>query len=163
MKFREIFRFEFVYQARRIRTWLYFAVLFVVAHQLRRGVVNSPFAITQEALLASLLWILMAPAVAGSAAVRDVQTRMHPLVYTTPISKADYLGGRFLAAFVLNALILLAVPLGMLFAVYLPGRAHRPAKPPMPASTSGRVARLASGPMRSTRASPASMSTPASL
>ncbi len=32
MKFREIFRFEFVYQARRVRTWLYFAVLFVVAY-----------------------------------------------------------------------------------------------------------------------------------
>ena len=63
----------------------------------------------------------MAPAVAGSAAARDVQTRMHPLIYTTPISKADYLGGRFLAAFVLNALILLAVPLGMLAALLLPG------------------------------------------
>jgi ABC-2 type transport system permease protein len=121
MKFREIFRFEFVYQARRVRTWLYFVVLFVVAYQLRGGVVNSPFTIAQETLLAGLLWILMAPAVAGSAAARDVQTRMHPLVYTTPISKADYLGGRFLAAFVLNALILLAVPLGMLAALLFPG------------------------------------------
>jgi hypothetical protein len=64
----------------------------------------------------------MAPAVAGSAAARDVQTRMHPLIYAAPISRADYLGGRFFAAFVLNALILLAVPLGILFAVYLPGR-----------------------------------------
>ena len=63
----------------------------------------------------------MAPAVAGSAAARDVQTRMHPLVYTAPIRKADYLGGRFLAAFVLNALILLAVPLGMLVDFLLPG------------------------------------------
>ena len=36
MKFREIFRFEFVYQARRVRTWLYFAVLFVVAYLLMR-------------------------------------------------------------------------------------------------------------------------------
>jgi ABC-2 type transport system permease protein len=34
MKFREIFRFEFMYQARRVRTWLYFAVLFVVAYLL---------------------------------------------------------------------------------------------------------------------------------
>ena len=117
MKFREIFRFEFVYQARRVRTWLYFAVLFVVAYQLRDGGINSPFTVAQETLLAGLLWMLMAPAVAGSAAARDVQTRMHPLVYTTPISKADYLGGRFLAAFVLNALILLAVPLGMLAAL----------------------------------------------
>lgn len=121
MKFREIFRFEFVYQARRVRTWLYFLVLFAVAYQLRRGVFNSPFTIAQETLLAGLLWILMAPAVAGSAAARDVQTRMHPLVYTTPISKADYLGGRFFAAFVLNALILLAVPLGMLADFLWPG------------------------------------------
>ena len=75
----------------------------------------------QDTVLTGLLWALMAPAVAGSAAARDVQTRMHPLIYTAPISKADYLGGRFLAAFVLNALILLAVPLGILAAVYLPG------------------------------------------
>ena len=127
MKFREIFRFEFVYQARRVRTWLYFAVLFAVAYLLMRTagggdvLVNSPYDIAQETVLTGLLWILMAPAVAGSAAARDVQTRMHPLIYTAPISKADYLGGRFLAAFVLNALILLAVPLGILAALFLPG------------------------------------------
>ena len=39
----------------------------------------------------------------GAAAARDVQTRMHPLTCTAPVSKADYLGGRFLAAFVLKA------------------------------------------------------------
>ncbi len=119
MKFREIFRFEFLYQARLVRTWLYFAVLFFIAYRLRGDGVHSPFTIAQETLLSGLLWTLMAPAVAGSAAARDVQTRMHPLVYTTPIGKADYLGGRFLAAFVLNALILLAVPLGMLAALLL--------------------------------------------
>ena len=127
MKFREIFRFEFVYQARRVRTWLYFAVLFVVAYLLMRtadaetasSIPHSP--LPRTTVLTGLLWILMAPAVAGSAAARDVQTRMHPLIYTTPISKADYLGGRFLAAFVLNALILLAVPLGILAALFLPG------------------------------------------
>ena len=122
MKFREIFRFEFGYQARRVRTWLYFAVLFLVAFKLRGGGLNSPFTITQETLLAVLLWIVIAPAVAGSAAARDVQTRMHPLVYTTPISKADYLGGRFLAAYVLNAVILLALPLGMLTALLFSGQ-----------------------------------------
>ena len=121
MKFREIFRFEFMYQARRVRTWLYFAVLFVVAFLLiargflndaRNGgaLVNSPYVIAFVTGICNVLWLLMAAAVAGDAAARDAQTRMHPLLYTTPISKADYLGGRFLAAFVLNALILLAVP-----------------------------------------------------
>ena len=131
MKFREIFRFELVYQARRVRTWIYFAVLFVVAylviregriHDARNGdaLVNSPYVIALTTVISSLLWVVMAPAVAGSAAARDVHTRMHPLIYTTPISKADYLGGRFLAAFVVNALILLAVPAGILLALLLP-------------------------------------------
>src|ERR1051326_4134285 len=122
-----------MYQARRVRTWLYFAVLFAVAFMLRGGGVNFPFAIAQETILTGMLWILMAPAVAGSAAARDVQTRMHPLVYTTPISKADYLGGRFLAAFVLNGVILLALPLGTLAALYLPGVDPRTVAPLRPA------------------------------
>jgi ABC-type transport system involved in multi-copper enzyme maturation permease subunit len=63
----------------------------------------------------------MAPAVAGSAAARDAQTRIYPLIYAAPISKADYLGGRFLAALALNALLLLAVPLGILCALLVSG------------------------------------------
>ena len=113
MKFREIFRFEFMYQARQVRTWLYFAVLFGVAFQLRGtagGIqVISPYDNALETVLTVLLWVLMASTVAGCAAARDVQTRMHPLIYAAPIRKGEYLGGRFLAAFLLNALILLAV------------------------------------------------------
>jgi hypothetical protein len=131
VKFREIFRFELMYQARRVRTWLYFAVLIVVAYLLTGDrieaarndgtVANSPYAIASATVITNLLWLLMATNVAGSAAARDVQTRMYPLVYTTPISKAEYLGGRFLAAVFLNAAILLAVPAGMLLGVLLPG------------------------------------------
>jgi ABC-2 type transport system permease protein len=125
MKFREIFRFEFVYQARQVRTWLYFAVLFAVAYGLNRTSggdtpVISPFEVALDTVLTGLLWVWIAPAVAGSAAARDLQTRMYPLMYAAPISKAEYLGGRFLAAFVLNALILAAVPLGILVAMYFP-------------------------------------------
>ena len=140
MKLGEIFRFEFVYQARRVRTWLYFAVLLFAAYQLKRTAGGgdvldiSKYEVAQDTVLTSLLWALMAPAVAGSAAARDVQTRMHPLIYAAPISKSDYLGGRFLAAFVLNALILLAVPLGILAAQFLPGVGPgivRPFRPPV--------------------------------
>ena len=131
MKFREIFRFEFVYQARRVRTWIYFVVLFVVAYLVIRGnsiddarngvaLVNSPYVIAATTVISSLLWVLMATAVAGNAAARDVRTGMHPLIYTTPIRKADYIGGRVLAALVLNALILLAVPAGILLGLFLP-------------------------------------------
>lgn len=131
MKFREIFRFELLYQARRVRTWLYFAVLFAAAYLVTRNaidgaqrdgvLVNSPYSIALATVICSMLWLLVGTSVAGSAAARDIQTRMHPLVYTSPISKAEYLGGRFLAALVLNASILIAVPAGMLVGLFLPG------------------------------------------
>ncbi len=64
--------------------------------------------------------VLVTAALAGDAATRDVQVRMEPLVYTTPVGKGAYLGGRLLAAFALNALVLLAVPAGLLLATFAP-------------------------------------------
>jgi Beta-lactamase len=70
VKFRELFRFQLVYQARRVRTWIYFAVLFVVAYLVIRGnsiddarnggaLVNSPYVIAATTVISSLLWVLM--------------------------------------------------------------------------------------------------------
>ena len=56
MKFREIFRFEFLYQARRVRTWLYFAVLFIIEYLLNRTAgggevhIHSQYDIAQETI-----------------------------------------------------------------------------------------------------------------
>lgn len=128
-KFLEIFRFEFAYQIRRPATWIYFAVMGVIAYLFIVGnyiddargggfFVNAPIIIANVSLFTSLFWLFVAASVAGDAAARDAETRMYSLVYTSPISKSEYLGGRFVAAFVLNALILLAVPVGILIAVY---------------------------------------------
>lgn len=132
MKLREIFRFELAYQVRRPSTWLPFAALAVAAFLFVRGsfladalyadfYLNSPFVIAVTTVFCSLFWLLLAGGVAGEVAARDVETGMHPLTYTAPVRKAEYLGGRFLAALALNALILLAVPLGVMAAVYGPG------------------------------------------
>jgi ABC-type transport system involved in multi-copper enzyme maturation permease subunit len=132
MKLLGIFRFEFAYQVRRLTTWLPFALLGVVAYLFVRKnfladalyadfFINSPYVIAVVTVFCSLFWLLVAAGVAGQVAARDAETGMHPLTYTVPVRKADYLGGRFLAAFVLNALIMLAVPAGILLAVYTPG------------------------------------------
>jgi len=128
----EVFRFEFRYQSKRGSTWLYFAVLLGLIFQIatesyignaRRGgfFFNAPFVIATMTLLASMMSLLVSAALAGNAAARDGQSRMHPLVYTTPVGKTTYLGGLFLAAFALNAMILLAVPIALLVAALMPG------------------------------------------
>ena len=129
VKFREIFRFEVASQLRRVSTWLCFAVLFAFAFWAMAGsrpsdadvFQNAPFGIAFFTVLGGAIWLLIGASVAGEAAARDVQARMHPLAYTVPVSKAEYLGGRFLAALAVNALMLLAVPAGMLLGLYLPG------------------------------------------
>ncbi|CAA9310418.1 MAG: hypothetical protein AVDCRST_MAG56-6270 [uncultured Cytophagales bacterium] len=132
MKLWTIFRFEFAYQVRRPWPWLFVVVLLALDFLMTRDgslsgvlyadfLLNGPFAVAKTTVFGSLVWLVMAAAVAGDAAARDVATGMHPLTYTTPAGKAAYLGGRFLAALALNALILLAVPAGILLGVYLPG------------------------------------------
>ncbi|WP_247232169.1 hypothetical protein [Telluribacter sp. SYSU D00476] len=132
MKFREIVRFEFIYQVRRPWPWLFVIVLLVLDFLMTRDgsvsevlysefFLNSPFGIAKTTVFGSLLWLVLAAPIAGDAAARDVTTGMYPLIYTTPVSKAEYLGGRFVAALVLNLLILLAVQAGILLGVYLPG------------------------------------------
>ncbi|MET0624305.1 MAG: M1 family aminopeptidase [Pyrinomonadaceae bacterium] len=132
MKLRETFRFEVAYQSRRVSTWFYFVLLLVVSFQMAREVfvneareggyfLNAPFAVAQVTLVACILSLLSLAALAGGAAARDVETRMHPLVYTAPVGKAAYLGGRFLAAFALGALMMAAIPGGILAASFLPG------------------------------------------
>ena len=145
MKFREIFRFELAYQLRRPWPWLSFAILFTFAFaNTRVGVVpvtlpqdfvlNSPFIIASVSVFSCLIWLLVSPPIAGEAAARDVHTGMHPLTYSSPVSKTEYLGGRFLAALALNALILVSVQLGSLLAVYLPGVAPEIIGPFRPAA-----------------------------
>ena len=127
-----IFRFELAYQLRRPWPWLSLAALLVFALLSTRSaivpvtlpedfVLNSPFIITSVTVFSCQVWLLLAPPVAGEAAARDVHTGMYPLVYTAPVSKREYLGGRFLAALVIHALILLGVQIGSLLAVYGPG------------------------------------------
>lgn len=132
MKFWEIFRFEFSYQIRRPWFWLFTIILVglnflmmrdrtVVDALFEEFFVNSPFLIANSTVFGGLIWLMMAGAIAGDAGARDVASRMHPLVYATSLKKYEYLGGRFVAAFVLNALLLLAVQIGILLGVYLPG------------------------------------------
>ena len=132
MKLWGILRFEMAYQLRRPWPWLSLAVLIVFALMSTRvGIVpvtlpqdfilNSPFIITSVTVFSCQIWLLLAPPVAGEAAARDVHTGMYPLVFTTPVGKLEYLGGRFLAALVLHALILLGVQIGSLLAVHGPG------------------------------------------
>jgi ABC-2 type transport system permease protein len=126
MKLGEVFRFEIEYRLGRLSTWIYGGLLLVLPFLMLHIVdgssshVNSPQMVATVSSIVGLVGMLVTAALFGDAATRDVQWKMHPLVYSTPIRKAEYLGGRFLAALAINAVFLLFVPLGQLIAAQMP-------------------------------------------
>ncbi len=126
MSFREVFRFEVAYRLRSASTWICGALLFGIPFLLMHAIngssshMNSPQSVANFTVVVGMFGMLVTAALFGDAATRDVQTGMHPLFYTAPLRRADYLGGRFLGALVVNALLLAGVPLGLLAATWMP-------------------------------------------
>ncbi|HZY80748.1 MAG TPA: M1 family aminopeptidase [Cyclobacteriaceae bacterium] len=82
---------------------------------------NAPYIVTSVCLITFFfLGLLILAPLAGNAAARDIETRMHPLLYTSPVPKHTYLAGRFLAAYALGSLILVAIPAGVFGAALFP-------------------------------------------
>lgn len=129
MKFKEILRFELYFQLRQVTNWLYIIVIlfFTVMAALsmidnvKEGeyFLNSPVIISFIAAVSSMFGLLLAAAVAGSTAVRDIQTRMDPLIYTSSLKKLSYLSARFLVAFVINLMVITLTLVLLYFGSYL--------------------------------------------
>ena len=125
MRLREVFRYEFLYRVQSASTWVHALFLFLIMFMRLSDTgagqsvdVNAPQQIAEYLVLFGGLFGLMATAALfGDAAIRDTASGMDPLLYTTPLTKSEYLAGRFLAAFAVNALVALAIPLGCVAAI----------------------------------------------
>ncbi|MCC9168009.1 ABC transporter permease/M1 family aminopeptidase [Pontibacter harenae] len=130
MRALEIFRFEVYYQLRRPSVWIHFfavvGLLLMVLDELveyARTVevvlMNAPLTVADLSGFSNRFGLLLVAALVGDGAMRDIQARMDPLLYTSSISKMAYLGGRFLGTFILAGVLLFAaVALSLLIGHY---------------------------------------------
>ena len=137
MRFREIFGYEFGHRIRSASTWLYAVFLFLIAvwgtlATADGGAVNAnaPLNVAGAiALFGGSFGLVVSAALFGDAAVRDVAAGMDPLLFTTRLRKAEFLGGRFLAALAVNAIVVVALPLGHIVATATPLMGSEPLGP----------------------------------
>jgi hypothetical protein len=129
MRFGEVFRYEFSHRLRSVSTWLYAGFLFLIAfwviHVAVTGTnpihVNAPEELAYKtALFCGLFSILVTAGLFSDAAIRDRAAGMDPLLFTTRLHPAEYLGGRFLAALAINSILLAAIPIGLAVATKMP-------------------------------------------
>src|ERR1700678_3656724 len=125
-----IFFFEFKHRLRRISTYVYFGVFFALGllFTLMSGgafptasvdfgtggkiLVNSPYALNGIITYICFFGIVITAAIAGRATYQDIDSKSTDFFYTAPITKLDYLGGRFLGAFAVQFVIFASVGLG---------------------------------------------------
>jgi ABC-2 type transport system permease protein len=125
-----ILGFEFSRRLRRISTYVYFLVFFGLGFLFvlisggaipdaavdwgtgGKVLVTSPFALNLIIMFVSFFGVVIVAALAGQATYQDVDNNCTAFFYTAPITKFDYLAGRFLGALAVQILIFTSVGLG---------------------------------------------------
>jgi ABC-2 type transport system permease protein len=127
VRLRAIAAFEIEYRLRQKSTWLHAVVLttlgilaIAAGADSVQPVINSPMSIAGLVAIIGMIGMLVTAAIFGDAATRDVATGSHPLFFTLPITKLDYLGGRFLGALAVNAGLLAFIPIGLALGTFIP-------------------------------------------
>ncbi len=132
-----IIRFDLGRYFGAVSTWIYFAILGALAYFFMaastgafQGVTvafgggkvmsNSPFGLSAIISLLSYFGLLIVSALMGKAAFQDFEAQSHSFFFTSPISKASYLGGRFFAALLALIVIFSAVAIGLWLVTLMP-------------------------------------------
>jgi aminopeptidase N len=122
--FGKIAGFELRYQLRQPIFWVA-AILFVLlsfgsvaSENIQIGSTanihkNAPFVIAQTSMIFAVIYMFVTTSFVANVIVRDDDTGFGPLIRATPISKFDYLFGRFAGAYAAACVSFLAVPLGL--------------------------------------------------
>lgn len=82
--------------------------------------INAPTTITFFVLLSSVAAVFFVPSFMASAILKDSNSKFDAILFSMPISKADYLFGRFFGAFAALMLVMAAGPVGMLAGTFWP-------------------------------------------
>ncbi len=128
---RKIAGFEFKYQLRSPGFILIFLIFFLLTFlatsidQVTIGgggnvKINSPYALTQVVLIMSIFGLFIPTTILVNGVLRDTTHKMDGIIFSTPISKAGYLLGRFSGAFPAVMLAFASVPLGVLIGSMMP-------------------------------------------
>ncbi len=125
--FREFFRFELSYWLRGLMVYV-FVVAMALLYSIATGseleisssggnlLRNSSHAIATWYIGASLLTSFMAASIYDSSASRDYANKMSDILFSKPLNKWGFLGGRFAGASLVALLPCLGVTLGILIA-----------------------------------------------
>ena len=85
---------------------------------------NGPWAISFYCILGGIYGIIVISAIFGTSILRDFQRDTYQLIFTKPISKVAYLGGRWAGSFVTTVAVFTGIPIGVFAGTFAPWADH---------------------------------------
>jgi ABC-2 type transport system permease protein len=127
----EIARFEFRYLLRNPLLWITAALSFAMVFFSMNlegwemgsegGLLrNSAYATLRNSLMFTLMFMFVTASFVANAVLRDDETGYGPIIRSTPITRFEYVIGRFLGAYAIAAACMLVVPAASLLGTLMP-------------------------------------------
>jgi ABC-type transport system involved in multi-copper enzyme maturation permease subunit len=130
--FGPLFAFELRNHFRRPVTWLYVAIVFFMAffavstesfvtgQVLGKVKKNSPYSLAQLYGVLLAVGQIITSALVGTTVLRDYEAGVHEILFSTRITRAAYLGAKYLGALLAMLLVFAALPVGALVGTVMP-------------------------------------------
>ena len=129
--------FELHTRLKRMSTWVYFIAFFAIAMLWTAAAggaipnanivfasgkvwINSPYAIAQTVAFLGMFGLTIIGALAGRAVQQDFEHRTDPFFFTAPITKFQYLAGRYAGAVAVLFIVFTSIGLGIFGGTLLP-------------------------------------------
>jgi ABC-2 type transport system permease protein len=135
--FWEFFTFELRFRAKSVSTYVYFLLWFAfsffcvasesfgpVANSNGKVLLNGPFANVLDDTFSCLFGMIIIAAIFGTSILRDFQRDTYQMLFTKPISKFAYLGGRWAGSFVTTVAVFFGLVVGTYIGTFAPWADH---------------------------------------
>src|SRR5271169_5390342 len=135
--FWEFFTFELKYRFKSLSTYMYFLLWLAfsflsvasesfgpIGNSNGKVLLNSAYANAYNDIGAALFGIIVIAAIFGTSILRDFQRDTYQILFTQPISKFAYLGGRWAGSFVTTVFAFSAMMLGTYLGTFAPWADH---------------------------------------
>ena len=135
--FWEFFTFELKFRFKSISTYVYFLVWVTfsflevasenfgpIGNSNGKVLLNGPYAIIYNDVGAAIFGIIIIAAIFGTSILRDFQRDTYQMLFTQPISKFAYLGGRWAGSFVTTVFAFSGMLFGNFLGTFAPWADH---------------------------------------
>ena len=149
-RFLKLLGFELGLYLRSMSVWVYFSVMASISFLMMLTfagaftnvttsiegtdgtvLVNSPHLLLILTSLFAVFGTLVVAAIAGNAGYRDFACNTHALVFTTPVSRTEYVASRYIGTVIVNALVMSGVAVGLWLGTIMPFIAENRVGPTM--------------------------------